>query len=125
MSYTHSTHSDKYTGERLRLFVVPWVSDASGDASEVISEALEIVGHVSRVVTVPSAESGLVPTASYDIVLNDAQGVDVLSAGGANRSDTAAEDVALHPVIVVVGTLTLVVENSGNITAGTVYIYVT
>jgi hypothetical protein len=125
MSYVMNSHSDKYTGEHLRLVVVDWLSDASGDAEEVIAETPEIVGYVSRVVTVPSAESGLVPTASYDIVLNDAQGVDVLSAAGADRSATAVEDIEPDPPVIVVGDLTLVVSNSGDITAGTVYIYVT
>ncbi len=124
MSYTHSSHTDKYTGERLRLLTFDWLSDASGDSTDTTAETQEIVGHVSRVVTVPDS-GGTQPSANYDIVLNDAQGVDVLSAGGANRSQTAAEDIEPDPPIIVVGTLALVVSNAGNVKGGTVYVYVT
>lgn len=123
MSYTHSTHSDKYTGEKVRLLVFDWLSDASGDSTDTTAETHEIVGYIARVVSVPDS-GGTQPNDNYGFVLNDAQGIDVLSASGANRDETNVEDIEPHPAILVVGTLSLVVSAAGSANGGKVYVYI-
>ena len=61
-----------------------WTSDASGDAGGS-SEGLTTNpynGALERLVTVPDGVDA--PTADYDIVINDQDGVDVLVGAGAD-----------------------------------------
>lgn len=71
-------------------------------------------GYIVKFITKPGATQ---PTANYDIVINDENGIDVLAGTGQNRSASAAEAVA--PVMTsgatpvpVSGDLTVVVSNN-------------
>ena len=105
----------------VKLVTWTWTSDASGDASEATAVAVD--GDVIGLVTVPS--SGSAPTDDYDIVINDANSVDVLAGAGANR-DTANTEYVQGTSLgwVANSLLTLVVSNAGNTKAGTVYLYI-
>ena len=68
------------------------------------------------------------PTANYDIVLTDEDGLDALSAGGANRHTSTTE--AFVPLVsttqpsVVCGATTLAITNAGNAKVGTFKLYI-
>lgn len=106
-----------------------WTSDASGNVSGVDTES--ITGEILRVVTNPGATA---PTDNYDVVVNDADGVDVLAGTGANR-DTATSEQAIPIIettvgantygyrVVVDGPLTLGITNAGATKQGTVTLY--
>ena len=112
-----TTHQKLRTVRRLSL---AWISDVSGDVDEAAGEIIS--GQILRVVTVPDS-GGTQPTAAYDLVLNDAHGVDVMAGDGANLSNTdAAQSVQAVP-IAIDGLLTVVVGNAGNTKGGTIHIY--
>ena len=67
-----------------------WTSIADGTATATTLNAY--TGEIIRLVTIPS--TGLtVPTDNYDVVVNDEDITDVLMGAGANRSETATEQV--------------------------------
>lgn len=109
-----------------------WTSDSSGDVSGTVgTSTAAISGEILRCVTNPGSAA---PSANYDIVINDADGIDVLAGQGANRHTTTSEHVkpgvpfkdgtttSTAPVCVN-GTLTLVVSNAGDSKNGTVVLY--
>lgn len=106
-----------------------WTSDASGDVSG--TDTKPISGEILRVVTNPSATA---PSDNYDVVINDADGVDVAGGVLANRDTSNSEQIV--PVIETVvgsntyasrvfvdGPLSLVVSNAGNAKQGVVTLY--
>lgn len=100
-----------------------WVSDdTTGAASGTTTFSYN--GKVDLLTTVP-AGGGSAPTDNYDIALTDADGVDVLAGGGANR-DTANTEQVLGTSLgaVATSTLTLAITNAGNSKGGTVYVYI-
>ena len=108
-----------------------WVSDGSGAAS--VASSVPVSGTILRVSFIPSATA--VPTTLYDVVLNDADGFDVLAGQGANLSETTKTNVcpgvplkdgattSVTPMVVD-SILTLVVSNAGASKAGKVIVYV-
>lgn len=116
----------------VRKVTINWTSDASGDVSSSIKN---VYGTLRRVVFAPVASAS--PTASYDIVINDITGVDVLEGAGANLSATAATDAV--PLVattvqsgtayegtkvVVAGNLDLAITNAGASKQGLLTLYV-
>lgn len=98
-----------------------WTSDASGDASEATTEPYD--GKLIGLTTDPDGTA--VPTDNYDIVVNDADGDDVLLGAGANRDTAVTEHVAEASLGAAAGSvLTLVVSNAGNAKQGVVILYV-
>jgi hypothetical protein len=99
-----------------------WTSDASGDADLVTTEKYS--GRVRQVVTNPDGAAA--PTDNYDIVVNDADGNDVLGAQGANRDTANTEIVTDNAAFLFLHntTLNLVVSNAGNAKAGVVVLLV-
>lgn len=105
-----------------------WTSDASGVVS---GTTVHVEGVIERVVFVPGA-GGVQPTDAYDLLLNDADGVDVLAGKGANLSQTNKTQVCpfigdgttTNKPVAVAGTLELVAANAGNAKSGTVVLYV-
>ena len=101
-----------------------WVSAADGTCtSTASSEAYD--GQVIALLTDPGSTA---PTDNYDIVVNDADGHDVLAGQGANRHTTTTQWV-LHsdstPLGVVAGsTLTLDITNAGDSKEGDVYVFI-
>jgi len=123
---TGTVSISEYQGDITKSVLVSWTSDASGDANSVISP---FVGEMLRVSFDPGTAS---PTASYDIVLNDSDSVDVLGGAGANLSATVTSSQAVtidgpgtddHLPCAVTGKLTLVVSNAGNAKTGTMRLY--
>ncbi len=80
-------------------------------------------GAISRFVTVPSTSAA--PDLNYDIVLNDLDGTDVLMGAGANRSNTATEQVlASNLGFVANDKLELQISGAGDTKQGTAYVYI-
>lgn len=98
-----------------------WVSDDSaGTASGTTTYGYN--GKCELLTTVPAA-AGAAPTDNYDITVTDADGVDVLAGGGANR-DTANTEQVLGTSLGAVATskLTVSIANAGNSKGGTIYL---
>jgi len=113
----------------MQRVVWTWTSDASGNVSG--TDTGRITGEILRVVTNPGATA---PTDNYDVVITDADGVDVLGGTGADRDTTSSEQFV--PVIqTVVGSntygstvfvdsvLSLSITNAGNAKQGVVTMY--
>ena len=101
-----------------------WLSDASGDVSGNLSKVLS--GIIERIVFVPDG-GGTAPTALYDVLLNDVEGVDVLNGAGANLSATVttqAGPALTGGQMAFDDALDLVVSNAGNAKGGKVFIYI-
>jgi hypothetical protein len=98
-----------------------WTSDTAGAAAGATS-TVAFNGALERLVTVPHATAA--PSANYDVAVKDADGVDVLIGGGANRSATGTEQVLASSLGVVANDpLYLDITNAGNTKQGTVYLY--
>ena len=95
-----------------------WTSDASGDMSG--TDTKELDGKALAWVTNPGATA---PTANYDIVVNDPDGIDVAEAGLANRHTATSEKVIPDPPEAFNGKLSLVVSNAGNAKVGELTMY--
>jgi hypothetical protein len=113
----------------VKTVVWTWTSDASGDVSG--TDTKPISGELLRIVTNPGATA---PTDNYDVVINDADGVDVAGGLLANRDTANSEQVI--PVLettvgantyahrpVVDGPLSLVISNAGNAKQGVLTLY--
>tara|TARA_Y100000310_G_scaffold246825_1_gene252231 strand:- start:5398 stop:5841 length:444 start_codon:yes stop_codon:yes gene_type:complete len=122
----------------IRRVIIDWTSDDATGA--VTATTGKIVGQLLKVVTDPGATA---PTADYDIVISDDEGVDVLSGlagtGGtdpslADRHTSTTEVVhlwaedSLTDVVpgsqpYVCSTLSVAVTNAGNSKLGQIIIY--
>lgn len=121
------TYSETRT---VRRVVLDWLSSAAGAVNGTLTKALS--GQLLRVVFIPDG-GGTQPTDSYDLVLNDEDGVDVLAALGANLSNVNTTQVVPGVTngtagnwapMAVDGTLELQVTNAGNAKGGQVILYV-
>ena len=104
--------------------VLAWVSSAGGTVTQTTT--FKVSGLLRRVVTVPSAT--VAPTADYDVVIEDSDGLDILNAAGADRHTTNTEVIAplistYGPMLVSETALTLKVTNAGAAKAGTIYLF--
>lgn len=102
-------------------YTLAWTSDASGDVN---ANTLPIVtGRLIKAELVPGSTT---PTDLYDVQLQDANNVDLLSGAGGNQSNTSSEVVLFDPPLFhdTPGDLELVVSNAGNAKTGTVYVWV-
>jgi hypothetical protein len=97
-----------------------WLSGASGEAYSQAT-ATRINGIIDRVEFVPDG-GDTAPTTLYDVVLNSANGIDVLEGAGADLSATVASSNS-DLSIGVNDILTLVVSNAGNANGGIVTVY--
>lgn len=107
-----------------------WTSSAGGAAD---SAAYYVCGAILKVIFDPDGTD--VPTANYDVVLNDSHGIDVLAGQGANLSASASTAVcpgvplkdgtttSVVPVAVN-DTLTLGVTNAGNAKKGVIELHI-
>lgn len=101
-----------------------WTSDDA--AGSVTCESVNVKGRVQRAVTNPGTTA---PTADYDIVINDEDGVDVMQAQLGNRHTSNSEQawplIGTIPVeVLVLGDLTPVITNAGNSKIGTLVLYI-
>lgn len=112
------------TQHTVHKILFDWTSSAGGAADATTSNTYD--GVVGRVVFVPDG-GGTQPSANYDVVVNDADSVDILDAGGGDLSNTATEQLGniLGGVSVVSNSkLTLGVTNAGSAKGGKVIIYI-
>ena len=108
------------THRTLKRVKFAWTSSAGGGADATTTGAYN--GEVFSFVTDPGAAA---PTASYDIVITDADSVDVLAGAGANRHTSNTEYVLQASLGGCVdSTLTLAVTNAGNAKDGAAYVYI-
>jgi hypothetical protein len=106
----------------VKKITLAWVSTTSGLVSGTATSNV-YSGAISRFVTVPSTSAA--PSLNYDVVVNDLDGTDVLMGAGANRSNTATEQVLMSSLgFVANDTLEIQVSNAGNTKQGTAYIYI-
>ena len=76
----------------VKVIILSCVGDDTDGSIPRTAIATKISGKLLALETNPGATA---PTANYDIVLNDADGIDVLGGAGANRHTTSSEKVAL------------------------------
>lgn len=117
-----ATHTASNLGGGVMKHSIAWTSDASGNVSGNAFAAGR--GWVLAAKFVPSG-GGTAPTNLYDIVVNDANSVDVARGAGANLSATVAS-ISAAPEIAFFegGTLDINVSNAGNAKQGTVVLYI-
>lgn len=102
-----------------------WTSEgAGGDAGKATKTTTKAyTGEIIRLVTIPDKTA--VPTASYDVAVNDEDGTDVLMGAGADRSSTDTEQVlAANLGCVANDKLSLSISDAGESKKGTVILYV-
>ena len=111
-----------YSGVNLITF--SWTSDASGDATGTTTSYYD--GEVLAFATIPATGSGESPSDNYDIVITDANGLDVLAGQGANRDEATTEYVTNQANLGCVANsqLSIAVSNSGNVTGGVAYLWI-
>ena len=89
-------------------------SDASGD---VDVDAIPMVQ--GEIIAVQYSPHSTTPSDNYDVVMNDSNGVDILTGTGANLSNSTHTQVVpalstYFPVFIEAGSYDLVVSNLGN-----------
>lgn len=123
-------HESQTNRAALTRYVISWTSDGSQAYAETI--AIQSPGELIAVTFDPGTPA---PTANYDVVLTDSEGVDVLAGQGANLSDTVSTmvcpgipvkdgtttSVGPRPVY---GNLSLAISNAGASKAGTIVLWV-
>lgn len=107
------------TSHDLAKYSALWVSDSAG---AVTGDLPNINGEILRVVYNPGATA---PTDDYDVVLNDADGVDLLNGTGANRDTANTEstitteaDGVTTQAMTTMGTASLAITNAGDTKGG-------
>ena len=115
MATTEITHTS------VKKIVMPWVSDADGDA--VVETTKVYDGKIIAVAIIPGA-GGVQPTDEYDLALTDALGIDLLLGGGSDASNAAPAIINEFLTLAAAGEkLTLTVSNAGAAKEGTVVVY--
>jgi hypothetical protein len=103
-------------------YSLAWVSDGSGNVNT--NAFTPGVGQLTQIKFIPDG-GGTAPTALYDVVLNDANGIDYLGGTGANLSATVSTQTRVAAPLLYdgVSTLDLVVTNAGVSKGGTVQLW--
>jgi len=122
LTVTHQAHRP------IRTLTLDWTSTAGGAVSGNLTGLIS--GVILRVVFKPGA-GGNQPTDLYDVVLNDADGLDVLAGLGANLSNASStqkcplvgDATAAAQPVAVDSTLELQVSNAGASKSGTLVVY--
>ncbi len=113
-----------------------WLSSSTGtvtaNSADGTGADIKVVGTLTRVVFTPDAGATL-PSDAYDLVVNDAAGLDVLVGLGANLSQTNTTTktitltdsggTTLHAGRTVAEVLQLVITNAGDAKGGHTRIY--
>ena len=99
-------------------------SDASGDVNV---DAIPMVQ--GEIIAVQYSPHSTTPSDNYDVVMNDSNGVDILTGTGANLSNSTHTQVVpalstYFPVFIEAGSYDLVVSNLGNAKACIVTVFV-
>lgn len=103
------------------ILEVTWGSNASGAA---YIEIVGVKGDLEHIDIAPGT-GAVVPTNSYDMVLNNSMGVDLMQTGGANVSSTVPKGLFTGKwPVPVTSRLYLSVSNAGDSKQGTVKLYI-
>lgn len=125
-----------WSNNPIESYSLAWTSDASGN---VVATVPGLDGWFERIATNPG-DGATSPTANYDVTLTDADGADVLTGKGANRSQADVEQfVSLigngtgahgltsandYRPVAVLGDHTLTIASAGNAKSGVLKIYI-
>lgn len=115
VSSTETTHTS------LKRIKFVWISSAAGAADATTTAKFD--GEIVMVATAPGT-GGTQPTDDYDLVITNADGVDMLAGQGANRDNVATEIIASGLGGFSGEAVTLGITNAGNTKAGTVYVWI-
>jgi hypothetical protein len=111
------------THQPIKKITFTWTSSAGGQADAETAEFY--TGRVIYAVQIPDG-GGTQPTDQYDVVVTDADGVDVLKGLGANLSNAAntykADSDGLGAVVE--SKLTLAVTGAGNAKGGKTILFI-
>lgn len=120
MAGTVTISEERYGSVKAVRFA--WTSSAGGAADGTTTYAYN--GEVLRLVTIPDGVD--VPTASYDVVMDDADAADILGGLGADRSDTATEWRVFTEGLGAIANdkITLHVTNAGDTKKGVAVVYI-
>lgn len=116
------TVSEKRFGS-VKKVTFTWSSSAGGAADGATTYAYD--GEILEAVQFPDG-GGTQPTNLYDVVVNDADGIDVLGGLGANLSNAANTIKQFKDGLLCVAgsALTLAVTNAGDAKGGKVILYI-
>jgi hypothetical protein len=110
----------------LNVVNLDWLSDAGGN---VVATTNQVSGTIERLVFNPDGGS-TIPTAAYDVVLNDRDGVDMLNGTGANLTSGTVKTIVVtdgdgttNLPMATAGELSLAVTNAGNAKGGIIRFY--
>ena len=120
-----------YTGQalpvELKVVSYSWTSAAAGQVTATLSE---VEGEIVRFVVNP-ADGASSPSASYDMLINDGDGIDILGGQGSNLSQSAnlnttlmVTNATLPLAITTYGNLSLLITNAGNAKSGVIRFYI-
>ena len=116
VTITYSSH------DTIKYVQWTWTSDGSGDMSG--TDTADLNGRVLRWASNPSSTA---PSANYDIVVNDEDGIDVANGGLVNRHTSNSEHFIpggdADPGAAFMGKLSLVVSNAGSTKEGVLRMY--
>lgn len=140
-SLTVASVTNPYFDDSIQnTIVLDWLSDASdGSVSiDLVStytaaqatgepQPTKLKGYIVGIETVPGKDGNLtdnLPTALYDITLDDPYGYDVAAAALADRSGTVAEKVVPTTPIPIDSEITVKIAAAGNSTKGRIILQI-
>lgn len=118
MAGTVTTTEVTYTSPKKITF--DWLSDGAGAADATTTAKLD--GVLLLVAFVPDG-GATAPDDNYDVVLNNADGIDMLAGQGANRSQNLTQFISSGMGAFAGESITLGVTNSGAANGGKVYVF--
>lgn len=103
-------------------YSLAWLSDGTGAVNT--NPFTPVQGQLTQIKFIPDG-GGTAPTALYDVVLNDVNGLDYLGGTGANLSATVSTQTRVAAPLLYdgVSALDLVVTNAGAAKGGTVQLW--
>jgi len=122
---------DQYPSANMRVMTFTWVGDAANGTVPSTATTAAITSDLLGwyVYAIETNPGSVAPTTLYDVVVNDAEGLDIAGGLLANRSATATEKItprldetySIFGGVLVDGALTLVISNQSVVSAtGTV-----
>lgn len=111
-------------GHLITKYTMAWTCSAGGAVSGNTITIAAGGGHIVQYEFIPGS-GGTQPTDLYDVVLNDANAVDILAGGGANLSNSTGKlTIYATPYYYDGQTLDLIVSNAGTSKTGTLILWI-
>ena len=116
----------------VRVIEWDWLSHTTGACSDTADVVYNVTGTVIGLHSIPET-AGTIPSDNYDVVINDAQGCDILNGAGTDLNQTLtsvecyrfpADYLNTGPIFIVDQDLTLVVSNGGSVKGGVIRLYI-